>query len=92
MMNKYEQLISMSLDDFARWLDINGKFEGSPWMLWFTNKYCENCEPIKCRYPEGTHEFNCSYCELENKCKFFPAMEETPDNRDMIEMWLKEAV
>ena len=88
-MNKYEQLISSSLEGFADWLDINGQFDGSPWMTWFNNKYCENCEPIKGRYPDSTYEFNCSYCESKNKCRYFPDMEETPSNRDIIEMWLR---
>lgn len=89
-MTKYEQLVSSSLEGLADWLDMYGQFEGSPWMTWFNNKYCENCEPIKCKYPEGTHEFNCSYCESEGKCKFFLDMEETPSNRDIIELWLRE--
>ena len=89
-MNKYDQLISSSLEGLADWLAINGQFEGSPWMTWFNNKYCENCESIKCKYPEGTHDFNVAYCEWEKKCKFFPEMEEPPSIRDIIELWLRE--
>ena len=90
-MNNFEQLKSCSLEGLADWLDINGNFEGSPWMTWFNNKYCENCESIMCHYPDSEHEFPCSWCELNNnKCKYFPELEEAPDNRDIIEMWLRE--
>lgn len=89
-MTQFEIFKNMTLEELAECLDINGQFEGSPWMTWFNNKYCENCESIKCRYPDGTHEFNVSYCEWESKCKYFPDYEGLLTNRDIIELWLRE--
>lgn len=99
-MNNYKQLTSKSLEELARWLDINGKFDDSPWEKWFNEKYCSNCASVICTCVDAKEKLGikpfykrsieCAYCELENKCKFFPDMEEIPDNRDIIEMWLKE--
>ena len=94
----------MSLDDLAEWLDKNGSFDMAPWSEWFSTRYCTNCESIKCKYvdaneklgftpyPFGSYSGNieCAYCELENKCRFFPELETTPSNLDTIKMWLIE--
>ena len=100
--NNYEQLTTFSLEDLASWLDKNGQFDGSPWITWFDEKYCKNCPPIELNYEDSVRILNikpfyrgtstCAYCEQEKKCKFFPDMVETPDNRDIIELWLKEQV
>ena len=99
-MNNYTNLTSMSLEDLARWINKNGLFDGSPWMKWFDKNYCGKCESVKIKHEDAPKilgfelmfglETECSYCELHKKCKFFPDMEETPDNTDIIEMWLKE--
>ena len=36
-------------------------------------------------------EVDCTYCELNNHCKFFPQIAEIPDNKEVIKMWLNEA-
>lgn len=88
-MNNFEKLKQMSIDRFAKWLDEYGNFDSSPWMKWFDETYCANCESII------THPINysnlgipCSYCELEKKCKFFLDMKEPPDTLEIIKMWL----
>jgi ATP-dependent helicase/DNAse subunit B len=35
-------------------------------------------------------EIECTYCELENKCRFFQELDDVPDNKEMIKMWLEE--
>lgn len=85
---KHDFLKQLTAEGFATWLDINGKFDGSPWMEWFSSTYCDNCEPLKGFYADGKHEVIFSYCEAENKCKFFPDLNETPNNEDIIKMWL----
>jgi hypothetical protein len=98
-MNNFEFLKSLSIDELAAWLDKYCNFDHSPWSDWFANKYCANCESIKCKYKDTenvlgfspyTGEIECAYCELENKCRFFPDLDDTPDNLTTIKMWLKE--
>lgn len=101
-MNNFEKLHSMSIDELVKWLDQYGQFDNSPWSVWFNEKYCNNCESIKCRYAEAKErlditpfyngEIECAYCELEKKCRFFPELEDIPDNPEIIKMWLEMEV
>lgn len=103
-MTNFKHIQSMNVEELAAWLDENGMFDNSPWSNWFNKRYCENCESIKCKYVEAeeklgfspfTHysgEVECAYCELENKCRFFTDLEDIPDNKKVIEMWLIEEV
>ena len=100
-MINFERLQSMSIDELAEWLDKNCMFDNSPWLNSFNEKYCEKCESIKCKYVDAEEklgitpfsysgEIECTYCELENKCRFFQELEDVPDNKEMIKMWLEE--
>ena len=71
----------------ARW--INGAFDNAPWSWWFDEIYCQNCPDIMCKYGSSNREFSCSYCELNDKCKFFPEYGEAPSNKEIIKMWLE---
>lgn len=88
-MNNWAKLKNMSTEDLAEWLDQYGQFDNSPWITWFDQQYCKNCEYIMCKYEAGTREFPCSYCELNGNCKFFPDLHEVPDNKMIIKMWLE---
>lgn len=89
-------LASDKLEEFVTWLDEYGAFDGSPWMEWFNKEYCKKCESIGCTYnaywglekPDEVRKVECSYCELEGKCRFFPNYETTIDNKDIIKLWL----
>lgn len=99
-MNNFENLKKMSLDDFTAWLDKNGMFDNSPWLNSFNKKYCDNCESVECHYEEAKEKLGitpfydntieCAYCEVYKKCRFFEHLEDVPDNKDMIKMWLEE--
>lgn len=106
-MTNIERLKAMSLEELAEWLDENGMFDGSPWNTWFTNRYCENCESIECKYdraktdlgitPFYDETIECAYCELADesgikRCRFFPELDDIPNNKKIIEMWLIEEV
>ena len=91
-MTGFEKFKSMNEEELASWIDKYGQFDNSPWMTWFDKLYCSNCESIICHYKDSSREFPCAWCELEHKCKFFPEMKETPDNKDMIKMWLQTEV
>lgn len=91
-MTRFEYFKNMGIDTFSEWLDEHGQFDDSPWMMDFDRKYCQNCEPIMCHYEDSEREFPCSYCEVHEKCKFFPDMIEAPGNKEIIKMWLESEV
>ena len=98
-MNNFENLKSLSLEGFANWLYMNCQFEDSPWANWFDDTYCTKCERIECSSaeywnndtePYQTNIVECAYCEFEDKCRYFPDLEEIPDNLEIIKMWLRQ--
>ena len=91
-MNNWTKLKNMSTEDLAEWLDQYGQFDNSPWITWFDQKYCKNCENIMCKYEDGEREFPCSYCEVYDTCKFFPDLDEVPGNKMIIKMWLETEI
>ena len=92
-MNKFKKIKSMSINELAEWIDKYGRFDGSPWMNWWDEHYCNKCESIMCHYPDSNLKFPCAWCELhDGKCKFFPEMTEAPNNKEIIKMWLESEV
>jgi hypothetical protein len=104
-MTNFEKLRSLPTEELAEWLDKHGMFDGSPWNEWFGKKYCDNCESIEVKYADAEEKlgltpfynetFECAYCELadENgitRCRFFPELDDVPDNETVIKMWLEE--
>lgn len=92
MSTNFEKMKSMSVDQLAEWLDKYLAFDDAPHMVWFNEKYCNNCESIMCHYEDSTYEFPYAYCELNNKCKFFPEMDEVPGSVEIVKMWLNSEV
>ena len=106
-MTIFEKIKSYSLEELADFLDKNGSFDQSPWSDWFNDNYCSKCESVMCKAvdckeklgidPWYGEDMECAYCELIDetgckKCRFFPEMNDVPDNKQVIEMWLKETV
>ena len=103
-MTNFERLQAMTLDELVEWLDRNGQFDDSPWSNWFNENYCSKCESIMCKYKDAEEtlgftpyifgsyggDLECAYCELEHKCRFFPDLDDTPDNLETIKMWLNQ--
>jgi hypothetical protein len=99
-MNKFEKIKSMSISDLSEWLDKNGQFDTAPWTLWFDRNYCSNCESIMCKYEDikestdfkpyfSERGIECAYCEIYKKCRYFEDMDDVPDGKDMVKLWLK---
>ena len=89
-MTNYEKLTYMSLDEVAQWLDKYGDFDGSTWMGWFDKKYCDSCSGISVTVPAfNNKEMECSFCELEHRCKFFPDKDNVISNTEIIKLWLE---
>lgn len=92
-MNNFERLKQMDIDQAAEWLDKHGQFDSSPWMKWFDSTYCKKCETIRARLVDPDKENECSWCELnEDKCKFFPDQDETPEGKQIVKLWLESEV
>lgn len=88
-MTKFDNFKSKNIDELVEWLDKYGAFDNSPWVLWFDKNYCRNCEDVVCRYEDGRRDFYCAWCELNDGCKFFPEQSDTPDNKQVIKLWLE---
>lgn len=101
-MNNFKYLQSMSIEKFTDWLD-NYRVDDSPWILWWDENYCKNCEAIKVEFTEAEKKlgikpfynetFDCAYCELTDngiyKCKYFPELDHVPTSKEMIKLWLE---
>ena len=84
---RFEKFKDMSIEDLVEYIASLDYLEG-PWMKLFDEKYCKNCDPIRCRYPESLVDINVAWCELNKKCKFFPHLETEPTLKDIIRLWL----
>ena len=91
-MTQFEKFKNMDTEQFADWLDEYGMFDGSPWMEWFDRRYCNNCKPVMCHSADDSREFAFAWCEIYDKCKYFPESYEQPDNKEVIKMWLESEV
>ena len=80
-MKKVDEIKSKSFNDFAEWLNDNGN-DDSPWINWFDKTYCKHCDCV------SVNGKDYAWCEVYNKCRFFPEMEEVPDCLQMTKMWL----
>ena len=98
-MTNFDKLKSMSLDELAKFIDEHGMYDDTPWMNWWDKTYCDNCPSLKLKGEEVQEKlgivpflnetYECAYCEVYDKCKYFPELEETPSMRDIIKMWLE---
>lgn len=89
-MNNYTRIVNKSVGELTEWLDKYGSLEETPWIKWFSNKYCEKCLVEEIRFSESDKRTPCSWCEIHHKCRFFQDKEEIPDNKEIILMWLME--
>ena len=82
----------MNIDEFVDWLDENVYLEHSPWLKWWDETYCKNCEPICDCSPNGCGESEYGYCELHGNCRYFQDMEDIPSGKQIIKMWLESEI
>ena len=89
-MNNFDMFKKMNVHELADWIDKYVVFDNSPHIVWWDEHYCKNCESIMCRYEGSEREFTCAWCEInDNKCRFFPEMDEAPDSNEIVKMWLE---
>lgn len=83
-MNNFKNFQSMTMEELIDWLDEYGDFDNAPWNKHFDDNYCKKCEPIV-----GHYGGEYAPCEFTNKCVFFEDMDEVPDHKQVIKMWLE---
>ena len=96
-MNNLKNLQIMNIDQLVEFLDTNGHLDGICWKC-FEETYCDNCptETVYIDEHEGEHiwktECECTYCEVHDKCRFFTEMDDVPDSKETIKLWLEAEV
>lgn len=85
-MTVFDGFKSKNIDELAEWFDKHSNGDDS-WIRWFDKKYCRNCECIP--IDESMPWRECAYCEVHNKCRFFPEMEEAPSCKQIAKLWLE---
>lgn len=86
MMTVFDNIKSKNIDELAKWIDEHFDFDYAPYVMWFDEHYCTKC--IAELYTEDNAN-KCAWCELNGKCKFFKELDNIPDNKDIIKMWLE---
>lgn len=87
IMRVYEKIKLMDIDELVDWLDEHCMFDNAPWWEWWDEHYCNKCEAI-IRTDDDGYEREYGYCELHHKCRFFEDMDNIPDVKQIIKMWL----
>lgn len=87
-MTVFENIPLKDIGELAEWLDKHTG-DDATWMNWFDKNYCKNCEGISI---DGDSWGDYCWCEIFDKCKFFPEMYESPDCVQIIKLWLESEV
>ena len=85
-MTMFDRFQSKNIDELIEWLDEYCMLDCAPWITWFDMNYCKDCESVI------ADEKECSWCELHNKCKYFKNMQDIPESKQIIKMWLEREV
>ena len=85
MMTVFDNIKSKNIDELVEWIDEHFYFDDAPYWKWWDEHYCKKC--IDEKSEDNSSEF--AWCELNGKCKFFKEMDNIPDNKDIIKMWLE---
>ena len=101
-MTNFELIKCLSLEGLAGWLDSLEYSGDSPWNLWFDNNYCNKCPRATCpsdvsKAVLGIDSYfgsgvECAYCEMYDKCRYFPDLDATPTQEEVITMWLRRDI
>lgn len=88
-MTIFEKFKTKDIDELADWLDEYASFESAPWMKYFDESFCNKCESVFARIEPFDDEKQCAWCEVHNKCRYFQNMNDVPDPKQMIKIWLE---
>lgn len=91
-MTVFDNFKNKNIDELAEWLSEYCSFDQAPYWRWWDKNYCNKCEPEIAYLFSSDKESKCAWCELYDKCKFFQDMNEIPDSKEIIKMWLLSEV
>lgn len=91
-MTRFEELKNMNIEALVEWLDEHGTYEGASWQRWFDESYCQKCETVIASVPYLNGEHECTWCEVNGKCRYFQDMSGVPSCKDIVKMWLESEV
>lgn len=88
-MKAIDTIKSFTIDEMVDFLDEYSIHDLTPWFIWWDKNYCNKCmEEIKFNpYYERNSEY--TYCELNNNCRYFQDLNEVPDSKQVLRMWLE---
>ena len=88
-MTIFEKIKAMNIDELAEWIDKNGDYNESPWINWWNDTYCKRCESEFVYSKHFGRDVECAWCEVNEKCRFFQEIDEVPNCKQIIKMWLE---
>ena len=88
-MTVFENLKAKNIDELVDWLYEYCDFDSAPWWKWWDENYCSKCESVISRISEIGRDVEFAWCELHDKCRFFSEMDDIPDTKQIIKMWLE---
>ena len=89
-MTVLENFKTRNIDELAEWFDKYIAFDDAPWWKYWDKNYCNRCEAVITCVPEfDEYEHKVAYCELNGNCKHFKEIDEIPDNKHIIKLWLE---
>lgn len=88
-MTVFENIKQMNMDTLIDCLDKLHFPEYAPWMQWYNKTYCQNCDTVTANVQYLMKTCECAWCEIHGKCKFFPKLDDGPDRKQMIKLWLE---
>ena len=91
-MTVFDNFKNKNIDELAEWLAKYCSFDQAPYWNWWDRNYCNKCESETAYLFSKTYESECAWCELNHKCKFFQELDDIPDSKQIIKMWLLSEV
>lgn len=80
---------SYTTDEMVDFLDEYSMHDSNPWFDWWDENYCSKCMTEIKFTPYCGRYFEYAYCELHNNCRYFQDMEEVPDSKQILKIWLE---
>lgn len=88
-MKTIDKIKCKSINEFVDWIDENFAFDTAPYMFWFDNEFCKKCQAEEIHDVDRCIKTECAWCEITGKCKFFQDMNEVPNTKQIIKLWLE---
>ena len=88
-MTVFDGIKSKNIDELTEWINENLVFDRAPFWKWWDNNYCSKCVSELGYMPHLNKECEFAWCELNGKCKFFMELNDIPDEKQIVKMWLE---